>query len=127
VKWLTRKTGDVRDRVVFAWKAQKCADGFTRRFVFLNVREVFQEARSSSWFGGAERPEGWEPVRYTPIRADVEAEAEALAAQLIRDSRPKPSYFFSGIMGGVSFGPSVVEGDEWKVEKPEERDDDDDD
>jgi hypothetical protein len=130
VKWLTNKTGDVRDRVVFAWKPKKCADGFTRRFVFLNVREVFQEARMArmaSIFGGGPKPESWEPARYTPIKHDAEAEAEASAAQLIRDSRPKAQLWFTGTIGSISFGPSVVEGDEWKGGESKKKDDDTDD
>jgi hypothetical protein len=117
VKWLTHKSGDIRDRVVFAWKPKKCADGFTRRFVFLNVRESFKEGNDYY-----EESDEWTPVRYTPLQHDAEAESEAAAAQLIRDARPKPSFILSGgfISGTISFGPTVEEGDEWKQPKKDE-------
>lgn len=113
MKWLTHKTGDVRDRVVFAWKPQKCADGFTRRFVFLNVREEYNESIHD---GDGEYSEGWEAKRWTPLKADPEAEAIAAAAQAVRDSRPKKTYTFTFFGGfpSISFGTPTVEGDEWK-------------
>lgn len=121
MKWLTNKTGDIRDRVIFAWTPKKCADGFTRRFVWLNVRESFRESAYDE-----DRTDFWEPVRYTPINADPEAEAEAAAAQLVRDSRPNPPVFQSTLSNGfISF--EREEGDEWKTPKPEETKDEDDD
>jgi hypothetical protein len=134
VKWLTNKTGDVRDRVVFAWRGKKCADVFTRRFVFLNVREVYNESR----YMGEDKAysEGWEAKRWTPITPDPVAEAEAAAAQAVRDSRPKPPAlrFTLGGAWGISsvFGESTIEGDEWKsgadhIDKTDDPDDEDDD
>jgi hypothetical protein len=126
MKWLTQKSGDVRDRVVFAWKPKKCADGFTRRFVFLNVREEFKEYH---YEGELTVPDVWVPVRYTPTKHDPEAEAEAAAMQLIRDARPKPpmlTFSFGGLFGGGIFGTPVEEGDEWKTPEPEEKNAEDD-
>jgi hypothetical protein len=128
MKWLTHKSGDVRDRVVFAWKPKKCADGFTRRFVFLNVREVYNETIYSEDDGYSE---GWEAKRWTPLTPDPVAEAEAAAAQAVRDSRPKPpAYQFT--LGGFTLGSwTTIEGDEWKsggdyIDRTDAEDDDDD-
>ena len=127
MKWLTVKAGDIRDRRVFAWKAMECADGFTRRFVYLNVREVYRTDCYNERKG--KHYSGWKASRITPLNPDPEAEAEAAAAELIRQANkpPVPTYSisFGSLLGKFNFGTSVEEGDEWKQAKSDEDEEDD--
>jgi hypothetical protein len=108
MKWLTVEPGDVRERRVFAWRATKCTDGFTRRFEWLRVREVYSTPYSSFLMHSDNPTPYWKAVSILPVKADPDAEAEAAVAKAIRESRkpvaPAGLTISIGDTYGISFG-----------------------
>ncbi len=50
MRWRTKRHGDIRERVIFAWLPYRCSDGFTRWLCRLSLQERFNDYPSTSWW-----------------------------------------------------------------------------